>query len=374
MTVGISGPIGGSGVTTTAITGAQLLAAMVAGTQMRLGPGHHYVTGQCLVQAPTDGFALIGAGMDRTFVHFDVQAPIHILETAPASNLTISDLTMVSDVVSGQLTYLGIITTRSTLDNWNIERVRFRSPDNNENAIKLMTHAGGHMRKIRIADCEFIDVANMGIEVWGDTALDVTDIEITRCLFEDVASVAGLPISLVADKQRGVRVVDCVLESCYNGIEVGSGIHVDNIEFRYARRNYNSIMATGAVCDTVISRCRETTIYSTDRTGLWVIFSDRLKIVDCITNSGIYLRGADLDISGSVFRGIDFDVSPSRVNMNACSLGVQGVSEIACYIAPGAAGSTLQGAGNRIKATALSNDAGLINTTGMIGTLVGYNA
>lgn len=33
-----------------------------------------------------------------------------------------------------------------------------------------------------------------------------------------------------------------------------------------------------------------------------------------------------------------------------------------------------QGQGNRIKATALLNDAGLINAAGLSGTLLGYNA
>jgi hypothetical protein len=64
------------------LTGAQLAAAMIAGESIQLGPGHHTITGQANVLAPTTGFSLTGAGMDKTFLHFDTGAPIHILEAA----------------------------------------------------------------------------------------------------------------------------------------------------------------------------------------------------------------------------------------------------------------------------------------------------
>lgn len=359
----------------TVISGAQLAAAMVAGAQIRLGPGHHYVVGRAQLVSPTTGFSLIGAGMDQTFLHFDTTSPIDIQQAATATNLTIKDLTMVSDVVSGTLTYLGLITTRSDLDNWIVERVRFKSPANNENAVKFITGAGRYIRNIRFADCEFVDIANMGIEIWGDAApLDTTNVEIVRCLFEDVSSVAGLPLSLVSQNQKRVRVVDCVLESCYSGIELSSGVHVDNVEFRFTRRDYNPIMVSGATCDSIISNCREKSVYSVARSGIWQVFGKRLRIANCVTNSGLQLRGADLDLCGSTFRGIDFSDSPSRVNMNGNSIGVLGDTAYALYAYAAATGTVVQGQGNRIKAAALLNDAGLIDAAGLSGTLLGYNA
>lgn len=360
--------------TTTVISGAQLAAAMVAGTQLRLGPGHHRVTGKALVLAPTSGFSLTGAGMDKTFLHFDTKAPIDIQQAATATNLKISDVSMVSDVVSSELTYLGIITTRANLNNWKLERVRFSSPANNENAIKLMTGAGRYIRNIKILDCEFIDIANMGVEIWGDAApLDTTNVDLVRCLFEDVSSVAGLPISLVSQNQKSVRVVDCILESCYSGIELSSGVHVDNVEFRFARRNYNPIMVSSTICDSIISNCREQSVYGEERSGLWQVFGKRLRISNCNTNSSLQLRGADLDLEGSTFRGIDFADAPSRVNMSNNTIGVLGSSATALYAYPEATGSVVQGTGNRIKATALLNDPTRITSTDLTGTLVGFN-
>lgn len=352
------------------MTGAQLAAAMVAGQHIQLGPGHHTITGQASVVSPTTGFKLTGAGKDKTFLHFDTGAPISIF--AAATDWSISDLTLVSDVSSSVLTYLGIITTWDVVDNWKIERVGFTSPDNNENAIKMMTSSGGHIRNVSVVDCKFYDIANMGIEIWGDTALDVTNIELMRCSFEDVSSVAGLPVSFVAANQHAVRVVDCVLDSCYAGIEVASGVHVDNVEFRYTRRDFNPIMASGSICDSVISNCRDQTIFGIERSGTWQLYCKRLRISNCVMNSSLYLRGAEIDISGSVFRWIDCDTAPSKINMNGCTLGVHGAAPFAFYVNETATGSVAQGYGNRFKTTAVTNDAGRITTTGLVGTLLGY--
>lgn len=48
-------------------------------------------------------------------------------------------------------------------------------------------------------------------------------------------------------------------------------------------------------------------------------------------------------------------------------------SPLAFYVAESGSGSSVQGFGNRIKAAAVSNDAGRISTVDMLGTIFGYN-
>lgn len=347
--------------------GTDLAAEISSGKTVHFCEGDHYIDGPVVVSGESNNAKIIGDGKNKTRLHFNVKNPIVFSETSNVKGISFRDIGLVSDVSDAQLTYLGLITAKGILQDFLVSDCYLSLPYNNENALKFFSSASNTIKNVNILRTDFVDIGNMAIELWGTPELPVDGVHIKDCLFKETGKIGGgLAVSLVASLQSNVNIVDSVFDSCYGtGIELGSCVFAENCKFKYSARKFNSFMYTGAVSNSVISKCQEdeTDLISN---GNWQIFSPGLTVSDCTTHSTLQLRGANLSIDRSSFSGITFSNAGSELRVNNCSVGSgKGRSAFGLYAT--VAGNIVYGNTLRVMADNLLNDSGLIDVSSLSG-------